>query len=148
MQQRKSQHKVRRAPIRSFFRSPLVVLAVLGLLLAGYAALAPRASAGPNPHPREGITAARVQPPERYVSDPQIAAVYAEVAKIPEVVDGIYCYCRCSEHHGHESLLSCFESDRGAMCDTCLAEAHGAYLMGASLDEIRQAIDARMGSGG
>jgi hypothetical protein len=66
------------------------------------------------------------------------------------VFDGLYCYCECKENFGHKSLLTCFESEHGASCDICLTEAAMAAEMhanGASLDAIRQAIDARFKSG-
>jgi len=62
------------------------------------------------------------------------------------VLDGLYCHCECSKHSDHRSLLSCFESDHGAMCDICLGEAAMAFKMtqeGKNLSEIRSAIDAR-----
>ncbi|CAB1074550.1 hypothetical protein D1AOALGA4SA_2369 [Olavius algarvensis Delta 1 endosymbiont] len=32
-----------------------------------------------------------------------------EVARaIPEVLDQLYCYCRCQENMGHKNLLSCY----------------------------------------
>jgi uncharacterized protein HemX len=32
-----------------------------------------------------------------------------EIARaIPEVLDRLYCYCRCRENFGHRNLLSCF----------------------------------------
>lgn len=130
---------------------PILLLLVLALGALGYTAFASPAHAGEHPQPRSGITSAKIQPPERYASDPMIAQVYAEVAQIAPVVDGIYCYCDCSQHSGHYSLLSCFEDDHGARCDICLRQAHLAYVMtqqGASLDQIRQAIDEEFGSRG
>lgn len=127
---------------------PIVVLLVLAIAAVGYSMSAPGAHAVEHPDPRPGVTAANLQPPERYASDPRIAQVYAEVAEIAPVVDGIYCYCHCSQHSGHYSLLSCFESDHGAGCGTCLGQAHMAYQMtrqGASLEEIRTAVDQRFG---
>jgi hypothetical protein len=47
---------------------------------------------------------------------------------------------------GHESLLTCYESEHAASCDICLGEAAIAAELhgrGASLEEIRRAIDAR-----
>jgi hypothetical protein len=128
---------------------PILVLFALVLGAAGYSLLAPRAAAAEHPDPRPGITAAKVQPPERYAADPRVAQVYAEVAQIASVADGLYCHCDCSRHSGHRSLLSCFESDHGAGCDICLGEAHLAYTMtrqGASLDQIRTAIDQQFGA--
>lgn len=127
---------------------PILVLLVLAAAAVGYSFIAPPAHAGEHPDPRPGINADALQPPERYASDPRVAQVYAEVAQIASVVDGIYCYCHCSRHSGHYSLLTCFESDHGAGCNVCLGAAHMAYVMtqqGASLDEIRQAIDQQFG---
>ncbi len=32
-----------------------------------------------------------------------------EIARaIPEVLDRLYCYCRCKENFGHKNLLSCY----------------------------------------
>lgn len=134
------------------FPLPWPILALLLLLVGalGYTALAPTAHAGEHPTPRAEVSAAGVQPPERYAADPRIAQVYAEVAQIAGVVDGIYCYCDCSRHSGHYSLLTCFESDHGAGCGTCLDQAHLAYRMtreGATLDGIRGAVDQQFGPG-
>ncbi|HET7275995.1 MAG TPA: PCYCGC motif-containing (lipo)protein [Longimicrobiaceae bacterium] len=127
---------------------PILVLLVAAAATIGYTALAPSATAATHPEPRAGVSAETLQPPARYASNPQIAQVYAEVAKIPQIVDGLYCNCHCAEHSGHYSLLSCFESDHGARCDICLGSAHLAYtlaLQGATLDEIRLAIDNQFG---
>jgi len=128
---------------------PILVLLVLVLGAIGYSLLAPDANATEHPTPRPGITAATVQPPARYAADPRIAQVYAEVAQIAAVTDGLYCHCDCSRHSGHRSLLTCFEDDHGAGCDICLGEAHLAYTMtqqGASLEQIRTAIDQQFAS--
>lgn len=66
-------------------------------------------------------------------------------AAIPDVLDGIYCYCACSEHSSHYSLHDCFTDNHAARCDICLTEAETAFGMaekGAPLAEIRAAIDA------
>lgn len=98
-----------------------------------------------HPHPRPGITAVGVVPAEQYAAYPRIARIYGEVAEIPHVIDGIFCFCDCHDSIGHHSLLDCFHSDHGAACNICLAEADMAYRMtqeGRSLEEIRAAIDA------
>lgn len=128
---------------------PILVLLVLALGAGLYSAFVPDAHAAEHPRPRAGVTPAAIQPPERYAADPRIAQIYAEVAQIPEVVDGIYCYCHCAHHSGHYSLFSCFEDDHGAQCDVCLEQAHLAYTLtqqGRSLEEIRQAVDGRFGA--
>jgi hypothetical protein len=38
-----------------------------------------------------------------------------EIARaIPEVLDRLYCYCRCRENFGHRNLLSCFVNNHGS----------------------------------
>lgn len=123
---------------------PILILAGALALVAGYRLLAPARAEARHPEPRPEVTAERVMAPERYAAYPRVAAVYREAAEIPHVLDGLYCYCHCSKHSGHRSLLSCFESDHGAACDVCLSEALMAARMtrqGASLQAIRAAID-------
>jgi hypothetical protein len=115
--------------------------AVIGLLILPTLGLGD----GPgHPEPREHIAHDHVASAERYSTYPRVARTYALVAEIPHVIDGIYCYCACSEHSGHYSLLDCYRDDHAARCDVCLSEADMAHQMhrdGRSLDEIRAAID-------
>lgn len=102
---------------------------------------------GHHPTPRAEVAhASHVLPGERYEAYPRVEQVYSQVAAVPMIVDGIYCYCRCVEHSGHYSLLDCFASDHAAGCDVCLSEAAMAHQMtqdGHDLKAIRTAIDAR-----
>ncbi len=121
----------------------LLILAVVAL----WRVVGPStAQAADHPAPRADVSAAGVVAPDRYARDPDIARVYAMAARIPNVLDGLYCHCDCSKHSDHRSLLTCFESDHGSMCDICMGEAELAFNMtqnGKSLEEIRTAIDAR-----
>jgi len=38
----------------------------------------------------------------------KVAEAYKGAREIPEVLDQLYCYCRCAENFGHKSLLSCY----------------------------------------
>jgi cytoskeletal protein RodZ len=38
----------------------------------------------------------------------KIRRAYEVARSIPEVLDRLYCYCRCRENHGHKNLLSCY----------------------------------------
>lgn len=99
-----------------------------------------------HPDPRPNVTNDHVVSPARYASSPRVAETYRLVAAVPEIIDGVFCYCYCSEHSGHRSLLDCFESDHAARCDVCLSEATIAYTMshdGQPLSEIRREIDSR-----
>lgn len=101
-----------------------------------------------HPEPREGIDASLV------ISDEE-AAKYGEevqeivnmIREIPEVADGIGCYCGCHARPGYRSLLTCFYKEgRGIGCPICQGEAKLTYRRhkeGQSLDRIRRAIDAR-----
>lgn len=129
-------------------KTPAIRWIVMGMavIVMALALIATRSgNATAHPTPREGLTAADVAPPSRYADYPRIAQVYAMVAEIPEVIDGIYCHCDCSKHSDHRSLLTCFQDDHGAACDVCLTEAALAFRMvgeGRSLKEIRKAVDA------
>jgi hypothetical protein len=78
-------------------------------------------------------------------SDPQQRAAYAAAKKYAQVLEQLYCYCRCKENIGHRALVQCFESDHGSGCDICMTEAMIAARMteqGRSPAEIQKAIDA------
>jgi len=45
-------------------------------------------------------------PPESFQGKTRRA--YEVAREIPEVLDGLYCYCRCRENFGHKNLLSCY----------------------------------------
>ncbi|HTT68998.1 MAG TPA: CYCXC family (seleno)protein [Gemmatimonadales bacterium] len=104
------------------------------------------AGGGHHPTPRPGITGARVLPASTFGEDERLVRAYEAARAMPELFDGLYCYCHCKEDMGHVSLLTCYESEHAASCDICLGEAAIAVQMhaaGASLEEIRRAIDAR-----
>ncbi len=101
---------------------------------------------GHHPTPRPGITGAKVLPAATFGDDERLVRAYTAARTMPEVFDGLYCYCHCKEDMGHVSLLTCYESEHAASCDICLAEAQMAaelHGQGATLDDIRRAIDAR-----
>lgn len=102
--------------------------------------------AGHHPTPRPGITGAKVLPAATFGDDERLVRAYTAARTMPEVFDGLYCYCHCKEDMGHRSLLTCYESEHAASCDICLAEAQMAaelHGQGATIDDIRRAIDAR-----
>ena len=124
------------------------------LIAGGAAALlavvlfAGRARAG-HPDPRPGITAELVLPPEALPRTAGSVESYAAARAVPQVLDGLHCYCDCARHSGHRSLLTCFESEHGGYCDICMGEAVLAQQMtarGEAMDAIRRAVDAQFGS--
>lgn len=121
-------------------------LLLILVLVVLWRVVGPREAHASHPQPRAGVTAEKIVAPGRYAADPKIARVYAMAARVPGVLDGLYCHCECSKHSDHRSLLTCFESDHGSMCDICMGEAEMAYKMtmqGKTLQEIRTAVDAR-----
>jgi len=44
--------------------------------------------------------------PQRFSG--RVREAYTIAREIPEVLDGLYCYCRCRENFGHKTLLSCY----------------------------------------
>lgn len=128
-----------RAPIWIMSGSVLAALLVLGII-------SQRGGGGMSHHPtpRVNATELAVMPAARYASSPRVAQTYTMAAQIPQMLDGVFCYCMCAQTFGHYSLLDCFREDHAADCDVCLNEAMIAYQMtqdGASLDDIRQAVD-------
>ena len=83
------------------------------------------------------------------LANPAAAPVYDMVREIPRVVDGIRCNCGCADLPGYYSLLTCYEDGGMAQfCDICQGQARLAYRRhreGQTLDQIRNAIDARFG---
>lgn len=125
----------------------------LTLALAGFGiSLIPnRLFAGSvHPEPRKGIDASLVLPDEKVAKyGKPVREVFNMIREIPEVADGIGCFCGCHAAEGNRSLLTCFyEGGRGIGCPICQGEAKLAYRRhkeGQSLDQIRRAIDARFG---
>lgn len=125
---------------------PWVIAGVAVVAAAAILLVTRGGGAGHHPTPRAGITGARVLPASTFGEDERLVRAYQAARAMPEVFDGLYCYCHCKEDMGHVSLLTCYESEHAASCDICLGEAAIAVQMhaaGASLEEIRRAIDAR-----
>lgn len=86
----------------------------------------------------------RVMQATRYAGFARVTGAYEMAAAIPDVLDALYCYCGCSEHFAHYSLLDCFTGDHGAGCDICITEAEVAFEMtrqGLTVDQVRSEID-------
>lgn len=104
-----------------------------------------------HPEPREGITGEGVVTAEQLREegiDEEVIALYEGIRAIPEIADGIACYCGCMlPPMNNRSLLTCFH-DTG-MARGCLICQGTARLIirrhaeGQSIDRIRAAVDAR-----
>lgn len=114
---------------------------------AGHATPRPAAKVK-NHHPdaRPGITGANVLRGEIVPS--RARETYTIAARIPEVLDALYCHCECHEREETRSLLACFEDDMATTCGICQGQARMAgemHAQGKSLTEIRAALDQRWG---
>ncbi|HJS44117.1 MAG TPA: CYCXC family (seleno)protein [Gemmatimonadales bacterium] len=139
-------------------KTPWIVAGAAAAALAGVLVVsrpqpappgAPVGHSSTHPDPRAGVTAQQVLPNAFVPRTPGSTEAYAAARQAPATLDGVYCYCDCSKHAGHRSLLTCFETNHGAYCDVCMAEAVLAVRMsgqGQSLEEIRAAIDRQFGS--
>jgi hypothetical protein len=128
-------------------RLPWLIAGGAGVLLVA-ALVTGRARAG-HPDPRRGITAEAVLPPAAVPRTAGSVESYAAARAVPQVLDGLHCYCDCARHSGHRSLLTCFESEHGGYCDICMGEAVLAQQLtarGEAIDAIRRAVDAQFGS--
>ncbi|HEV3050372.1 MAG TPA: PCYCGC motif-containing (lipo)protein [Longimicrobium sp.] len=141
--------------LRALARTPVLLAALLLCALVPGAARAQdhahhghvqAAEKSRHPQPRPGVTGERVLPVDS-VSE-RGREVYTMAARIPGLLDGIYCHCDCHERDGLRSLLECFENAMASTCGICLGQARLAHEMnekGKSLNEIRQAVDADYG---
>ncbi len=132
-------------------------LACAGLLAARWALPAPLWSLGrfgrrigPHPTPRPGITSAKVMTAEQLARSPAVIELFDQIRQIPQIVDGIRCHCGCADLEGYYSLLTCFETPAAMArhCLICQGQARLVFQLhqsGQTLDQIRDAIDARFG---
>lgn len=138
-------------------KAPWIVAGAAAAALAGVLVVGrpqqtpppPAAHGSTHPDPRAGITAQQVLPNAFVPRTPGSVEAYAAARQAAATLDGVYCYCDCSKHAGHRSLLTCFETNHGAYCDICMGEAVLAAQMsgqGQSLEQIRAAIDRQFGS--
>ena len=130
----------------------VLVLGAMGSVVPGsrpLLAMGRRLSRSGHPIPRPGITSAKVLTAEQLADSPQVIPVFDAVRAIPDVVDGIRCKCGCADLEGFYSLLSCYEDQGMARhCPVCQGEGRMVARLhkeGKTLDEIRQAVDARWG---
>ena len=73
---------------------------------------------------------------------------YTMAARIPQILDGLYCHCDCHERDGLRSLLDCFHGDMGTTCAICQGQVrrvHELHEQGRSLNDIRKILDREYG---
>lgn len=102
-----------------------------------------QAPASPAPADAAAPREAHVLDPARW-QDVRVRNAYAAAQKYAQVLEQLYCYCRCKENLGHRALIECYESDHASECDVCMTEALMAARMteqGRTPKEIQKAID-------
>ena len=75
--------------------------------------------------------------------NPVVKNAYALSARVKKVLYQQPCYCHCDRSQGHNSLLECFTSKHGSMCNICLGEALYSYEQnrkGKTAAQIRDGI--------
>jgi hypothetical protein len=80
--------------------------------------------------------------PEQF-DNPVVKNSYALAGKVKKVLYQQPCYCHCDRSVGHESLLDCFTSKHGSMCNVCMGEALYSYEQikkGKTPAQIREGI--------
>jgi hypothetical protein len=124
--------------------------AIAAILLPGEA-VARRRRLLDHPEPRPGIDASGVVSAEQLRNEgipDETIALFDGIREMPEIADGLACYCGCMLM-GNRSLLTCYgEKGMARGCQICQGEAriaHRRWKEGQSLDQIRRAIDARYG---
>jgi Protein of unknown function with PCYCGC motif len=130
--------------------SVLFAAALLLVLLPSGAGLNAKQAAVQSEEP---VPAYHAQPPTEALpqtmdptqfDNPVVKNAYALAAKVRKVLYQQPCYCHCDRAHGHTSLLNCFTTTHGAMCNVCLAEALYSYeetRKGKTATQIRQGIE-------
>jgi len=137
---------------RTITRRGFLAAALPAALLASRGAPAGASRLQEHPEPRPGIDASGVLSAESLRAagyDDSVVEVFDQVRQIPEIADGLACYCGCMMV-GNRSLLTCYhESGMARGCMICQGEGRLAFRRwqeGQSLEQIRRAIDARFGS--
>lgn len=122
----------------------LVFSAVLGL------ALIPQPAATQSP--AEDVPAYHAQAPATPLpevlspgefTDQVVQNAYAIAARVKRILYQQPCYCHCDRSVGHGSLLDCFASKHGSMCDVCIKETFYSYEQskkGKTAAQIREGI--------
>lgn len=109
--------------------------------------------APPAPQSDESVPAFHTQPPTTALPDtldpgrfdnPIVKNAYAAAGKVKKVLYQQPCYCHCDRSQGHGSLLDCFTSTHGSMCNVCMGEALYSYEQtrkGKTAAQIREGIE-------
>jgi hypothetical protein len=96
-------------------RYPLLALIAGGILVLSGAYFLYQGKKPPAPAPQltelktENVNLREKRPtltPDRFTGN--VRRAYEVARAIPQVLDRLYCYCRCRENFNHKNLLSCY----------------------------------------
>jgi len=76
-------------------------------------------------------------------TEPGVQNAYTVAARIKKTLYQQPCYCHCDRSQGHGSLVDCFASKHGSVCNICMSEDFYAYEQlrkGKSAAQIRAGI--------
>jgi len=122
-------------------------LAMALLFLPEYAASGTAQSGAKEPVPAYhdqapvGALAATMSP--EFFTEPGVQNAYTVAARIKKILYQQPCYCHCDRSVGHGSLLDCFASKHGSVCNICMSEDFYAYEQlkkGKTAGQIRAGI--------
>jgi len=135
---------------RGWVMSSVLCAVSLFVMLHSSTRLDPKKSATQSEEP---VPAYHAQPPTEALPEtldpaqfdsPVIKNSYALAAKVKKVLYQQPCYCHCDRAHGHTSLLNCFTTRHGSMCNVCIGEALYSYEQtrkGKTAAQIREGIE-------
>jgi len=99
---------------KQLHRRTLLAAGVVGVLGGGYLLLAPGTGRGGRSFQVQGGERRAVLDPLQF-PNARVRQAYAAAARHPDVLDQVYCYCKCDQAPFlHKSLLSCFTELHGA----------------------------------
>ena len=134
---------------RSVLSRPLILSAILliGCDAAESSrepAQSPTVQSAPAPVTADAAAVNKVLDPQQF-TDQRVRTAYEAAQKYADVLEHIYCYCRCKENIGHRALVECFETGHATNCNVCMNSAIIAAKMtrdGKTPKEINTALDA------
>ena len=112
---RTTQPKQTAVPLKKRSKYPLLALIAGGVLVLAGAYFLYQGEKPPVQYPElaelktDNINLRENRPtlsPQRFTG--KVRRAYEVARAIPEVLDRLYCYCRCRENSGHKNLLSCY----------------------------------------
>lgn len=138
--------RVKRVWLAGAILSAGMMMAILLPLSARSAGQQSGASDEPTPAYHKEAPAGELPPtmnPDEF-DNAVVKNAYLLAGKVKKVLYQEPCYCHCDRSQGHGSLLDCFTSKHGSMCNVCMGEAIYSYEQtrkGKTPAQIREGIE-------